>query len=63
MMNDTTVVIVARNFLTPMDKILLTERMLHECQQEVGKLKEENKALLKLVSSYFINTQTRLDML
>ncbi|CAL2246550.1 unnamed protein product [Prunus armeniaca] len=37
--------------------------MLHESQQEVEKLKEENKALLKLVSSYSIDTQTRLDML
>ncbi|CAL8993813.1 unnamed protein product, partial [Prunus brigantina] len=79
MMNDMTVVIVARNFLTPMDEILLTgrankiqelntensslQRMLHESQQEVERLKEENKALLKLVSSYSIDTRTRLDML
>ncbi|CAL2230844.1 unnamed protein product [Prunus armeniaca] len=109
MMNDTTAVIVARNFLTPMDEILLTgrsdeeaiddsmafsiqsaasisnmvdrlrarankiqelntensslQRMFHESQQEVEKLKEENKALLKLVSSYSIDTRTRLDML
>ncbi|CAL2269913.1 unnamed protein product [Prunus armeniaca] len=97
MMNDTTVVIVARNSFTPMDEILLTgrsneeaiddsmafsiqsvvyvsnmvyhlraraneiqdlnienlslQRMLHESQQEVEKLKEENKALLKLISN------------
>ncbi|CAL9001843.1 unnamed protein product [Prunus brigantina] len=38
-------------------------RKLHESQQEVEKLKEENKALLELVSSYSIDTQTRLDML
>ncbi|CAL2267083.1 unnamed protein product [Prunus armeniaca] len=38
-------------------------KMLHESQQEVENLKEENKALLELVSSYSIDTQTRLDML
>ncbi|CAL9024075.1 unnamed protein product [Prunus brigantina] len=42
---------------------LSLQRMLHESQQEVEKLKEENKALLKLVSSYSIDTRTRLDML
>ncbi|KAL6280495.1 hypothetical protein ACE6H2_017376 [Prunus campanulata] len=39
------------------------QRKLHESQQEVEKLKEENNALLKLVSSYSADTQTRLDML
>ncbi|CAL8174512.1 unnamed protein product [Prunus armeniaca] len=109
MMNDTTAVIVVRNFLTPMDEILLIgrydeeaiddsmafsiqsatsvsnmadrlcaraneihelntensslQRILHESQQAVEKLKEENKALLKLVISYSINKRTRLDML
>ncbi|CAL2242185.1 unnamed protein product [Prunus armeniaca] len=109
MMNDMTDVIVARNFHTPMDEILLTgmsdeeaiddsmtfsipsaafvsnmvdclcaraneiqelntknwsiQRMIHESQQEVEKLKEENKVMLKLVSSYSIDMQTRLDML
>ncbi|CAL9012902.1 unnamed protein product [Prunus brigantina] len=89
MMSDTTTVIVARNFLTPMGEILVafvsnmadrlharanqiqelnTENsfirgMLHESQQEVEKLKEENNSLLKLVSSYSIDTHTRLDML
>ncbi|CAL9028757.1 unnamed protein product [Prunus brigantina] len=38
-------------------------RMHHESQQEVEKLKEENNALLKLVSSYSIDTLRRLDML
>ncbi|CAL2229338.1 unnamed protein product [Prunus armeniaca] len=109
MMNDATAVIVVRNFLIPMDEILLTgrsekeaiddsmassiqsatsvsnmadrlraianevqelttknsslQRMLHESQQEVEKLKEENNALLKLVSSYSVDTLRRLDML
>ncbi|CAL9017779.1 unnamed protein product [Prunus brigantina] len=109
MMNDTTTVIVARNFLIPMDEMLLAvrsdeeaiddsmafsiqsaasvsnmadrlraranevhelttensylQRMLHESQQEVEKLKEENDALLKLVSSYSVDTVRRLDML
>ncbi|CAL2265965.1 unnamed protein product [Prunus armeniaca] len=109
MMNDATVVIVARNFLIPMDEMLLSvksdeeaiddlmassiqsaasvsnmadclraranevqelttensslQRMLHESQQEVEKLKEENNALLKLVSSYSIDTLRRLDIL
>ncbi|CAL8989808.1 unnamed protein product, partial [Prunus brigantina] len=39
------------------------QRMLHESQQEVEKLKEENNALLKLVSSYSADTLRRLDML
>ncbi|CAL9012194.1 unnamed protein product [Prunus brigantina] len=39
------------------------QRMLHESQQEVEKLKEENNALLKLVSSYSVDTLRRLDML
>ncbi|CAL9020770.1 unnamed protein product [Prunus brigantina] len=39
------------------------QRILHESQQEVEKLKEENKALLKLVISYSIDKQTRLDMM
>ncbi|CAL2257791.1 unnamed protein product [Prunus armeniaca] len=102
-------IIVARNFLTPMDEILLIgksdeeviddsmafsiqsaasvsnmadrlrakeneiqelntenlslQRMLHESQQEIEIHKEKNKAFLKLVSSYSIDTRTRLDML
>ncbi|KAL6276874.1 hypothetical protein ACE6H2_020475 [Prunus campanulata] len=109
MMNDSTAVTVARNFLIPMDDMLLTwrseeeaindllafstqsaasvsnmasrlraraneiqelntensslQRKLHESQQEVEKLKAENNDLLKLVSSYSADTQTRLDML
>ncbi|CAL9019651.1 unnamed protein product [Prunus brigantina] len=39
------------------------QSMLHESLQEVEILKEENKALLKLVSSYSIDTWTRLGML
>ncbi|KAL6276666.1 hypothetical protein ACE6H2_020267 [Prunus campanulata] len=109
MMNDLTAVTIARNFLIPMDDMLLSwrseeeaiddslafsiqsaayvsnmasrlraraneiqelntensslQRKLHESQQEVEKLKEENNALLKLVSSYSADTQTRLNML
>ena len=37
--------------------------MLHESQQEVEKLKGENNALLKLVSSYSVDTLRKLDML
>ncbi|BBH07414.1 receptor kinase 3 [Prunus dulcis] len=43
--------------------VLEQMRMLHESQQEVEKLKEENNALLKLVSSYSVDTLRRLDML
>ena len=37
--------------------------MLHESQKEVEKLKGENNSLLKLVSSYSVDTLRRLDML
>ena len=109
MMNDATAVTVARNFIIPMDEMLLTgrseeeaindsmassiqsaasvsnladrlrvranevqklttenyslQRMLHESQKEVEKLKGENNSLLKLVSSYSVDTQRKLDML
>ncbi|CAL8138510.1 unnamed protein product [Prunus armeniaca] len=39
------------------------QRMLHESQQEVEKLEEENNAFLKPVRSYSVDTLRRLDMM
>ncbi|CAL8089741.1 unnamed protein product [Prunus armeniaca] len=72
MMNDTTVVIVARNFLTHMDEILLTRRSNEEAIDDSIWLLAFRVlllflgwliALLKLVSSYSIDKQTRVDKL